>query len=116
VGADGQATNVQLVDRVDNGNRGTGGTREAPYLFGLTGADGLQALGGSTLHLAGPPTYALLGGQITDLHSLFPGGVTRIAFDQGLLAGAVPLPSAQLLALSSFSARFGGALPRRRAR
>ena len=120
VGADGQAANVTLVDRFDNGNRR--GTPEALYLFGLGGADGLRILGGSTLYLnpePNPPpnelipTYALLGGQVVDLYSLFPAGVHKIAFDEGFLVDAVPLPSALVLALSSLSVLLG-ALRRRR--
>jgi len=57
----------------------------------------------------------LQGGlTLSDLHSLLA-GATRIAFDEGFLAEAVPLPSALLLALSSFSVLFGGVLRRRRA-
>ena len=83
VGTAAQATTVVLVDMIDNGNRTS--PREALYLFGSGGVDGLHVLGGSSLVLGDINVYALIGGTMTHINGLFGAGETSIAFDGGFL-------------------------------
>lgn len=74
IGASGQATVVELLDAIDNGN---GPGLEVLYLPGF-GGDGLQMFGGSTLVLESINVYAFLDGSWIHLNSLFGPGVTSI--------------------------------------
>jgi len=89
VGRCSQPSVVYMVDHVDNGNR-SGGVPEALYLFGKDGQDGLRILYGSTLYMGNLPVYALIGGVITDLRTLFAPGETCIPFDEGTLCLGYP--------------------------
>jgi len=82
-----EPTAVLLVDRVDNGNTPGlfGNEKEALYLFGKDGQDGLRILNGSTLFMGGLKVYAMIGGKITDLRTLFGPGEVKIPFDEGYL-------------------------------
>lgn len=93
LGEAGIATTVRLVDWRDNGHRGTAGAAEALYLFGRGGSDGLQLRGGSTLLLEGLPAYALVGGTMVSLYSLFPAEALTVAFGDGFLARPAPAAS-----------------------
>ncbi len=84
VGDPNVTTVVQLLDVIDNGNRGPT-TAEALYLYGLGGPDGLRILGGSTLRLNNIRVYAKLGGVWTLLSDLFPQGSVEIPFDDGFI-------------------------------
>ena len=87
IGRCGRSTVVELVDNVDNGLRdGFGGPDEALYLFGKDDEDGLKIKEGSTLYLGGLHAYAMIGGAMTDLRTLFDDGETIVAFDQGYIA------------------------------
>ncbi len=84
VGDPNVSTVVQLLDVIDNGNRGPT-TPEALYLYGLGGPDGLRIFGGSTLRLNHIKVYAKIGGAWTLLSSLFPQGEVEIPFDDGFI-------------------------------
>ena len=94
IGQDEQPTTVMLLDLLDNGNR-TGEAREALYLYGVGGLDGLELLGGSTLVLNGINAYAWLDDQWEHLNSWFEPGVTEIPFGGGTVV--VPEPSSVVL-------------------
>jgi len=101
IGQEGQPTTVMLLDLLNNGNR-TGGAREALYLYGVGGLDGLEMATGSRLVLDGINVYTQqknTQGQIEWVHlnTLFGPGVTEIAFAGGTVA--VPEPSALVLLL-----------------
>ena len=85
IGQTAQRTSVDLIEVIDNGNRG-GGT-EALYLFGLGGPDGLRILNDSALILNGINVYAwdAVAGQQVHLNSLFGPGDLRLPFDDGFL-------------------------------
>ena len=89
VGADSQRTRLLLTDLVDNGRRGASG-EEALYLHGAgtaVGQNGLRILGQSTLYMpAHVKVYANIGGQVTDLHTLFTGAQVTIPFDEGFIS------------------------------
>jgi hypothetical protein len=84
VGDPNITTVVQLLDVIDNGNRGPT-TPEALYLYGLGGPDGLRILGGSTLRLNHLKVYAKIAGVWTLLNDLFPVGSVEIPYDDGYL-------------------------------
>jgi PEP-CTERM motif len=91
IGQTAQRTSVDLIDAIDNGNRGVAGT-ESLYLYGLGGPDGLRILNNSALILNGINVYAFdaLTTQMVQLNSLFGPGDLRIPFDDGFLQ-LVPL-------------------------
>ena len=84
VGSTNQSSVVNLVDTLNNGNRGTGGTPEALYLYGQDGA-GLSLYNGSRLALNGINCYAFVNGQMKRLNDLIPAGTNSVAFDGGFL-------------------------------
>ncbi len=84
VGDEGVTTVVQLMDVIDNGNRGPT-TPEALYLYGLGGPDGLSILGGSTLRLNAINCYAKIEGAWVLLNGLFPEGEVQIEYDEGFI-------------------------------
>ncbi|QEG36829.1 beta strand repeat-containing protein [Bythopirellula goksoeyrii] len=87
IGTTTQRTSVDLLDVIDNGNRGGGGESEALYLFGLGGPTGLRILNSSALVLNGINVYAwdpVAGAQV-HLNSLFGPGDLRIPYDDGFL-------------------------------
>jgi hypothetical protein len=84
IGAPGQPTTVELFDDVDNGNR-NGDVREALYLYGYGGGDGLELSEGSVLHLHGLHAYANIAGDWVHLNTLFGPGATETPFCDGLL-------------------------------
>jgi len=94
VGQEGSPTTVLPVDLFDNGNR-TGGGREALYLFGVGGLDGLELLGGSTLVLDGIDVYSWQDGEMVYLNDLFDPGVKKIAYAGGTIM--IPEPSSLAL-------------------
>jgi hypothetical protein len=88
---------VHLVDEVDNGFRGGfGGNAEALYLMGkfspdlTTVEDGLKVKAGSVLYMGGIHAYAMIGGVMTDLLTLFGPGQTMVAFDEGFICLGSP--------------------------
>jgi hypothetical protein len=104
VGQPGQPTTVQLTDILDNGNR-LSGQREALYLYGLGGADGLILNPGSTLVLDSIHVYAWLDGSWTDLNGLFAPGVYQIPFQGATLAVPEPSASVSFLAAGAIALR-----------
>ncbi len=96
VGSGTQTSTVLLADAIDNGNRGS---REALYLFGFGGPDGLRILNGSTLVIGDIPLYALLDGEMTDIHSLFGTGITEIEFKENGNDGYIVIPEPATLTL-----------------
>ena len=89
------ATEVHLVDSVDNSNGfDICGTGEALYLVGLPGntsePDGMYIKGGSTLYLDSHNVYANIGGSMQSLRAML-GGNACIAFDGGQVCEGVPL-------------------------
>ena len=97
VGQEDVPTTVQLVDLLDNGNR-TPETREALYLYGLPGEDGLVLHPGSTLVLEHLNCYAYLDSNWVHLNALFEGAVTDLPFGDGVLVVPEPATLALLLA------------------
>ncbi len=91
IGQTTQRTSVDLIDAIDNGNRGVAGT-ESLYLYGLGGPDGLRILNNSALVLNGINVYAFdaLSVQMVHLNNLFGPGDLRLPFDDGFLQ-LVPL-------------------------
>ncbi len=91
VGQVGQATTVQLVDVINNGNGSPG---EALYLYGLGGPDGLRILGGSTLDINSLNVYAYQGGGWVDLNALIDadGGTSALSmsYDGGTIQRTLP--------------------------
>ena len=87
IGTTTQRTSVELLDVIDNGNRGAGGQAEALYLFGLGGPAGLRILNNSALVLNGINVYAWdpIAGSQVHLNSLFGPGQLRIPYDDGFL-------------------------------
>jgi hypothetical protein len=67
VGDDNVEAKVTLVDWFDN--LGSDGI-EALYLYGSGGMDGLEIRGNSLLIIGDTPVYALIDGEMVDLHSL----------------------------------------------
>jgi hypothetical protein len=79
-----------LTEFIDNGNR-NGDEREALYLYGLGGPDGLELLSGSTLAIGNIDTYAFVDGEMVHLNSLFGPEVNVVPFGEGfLVADALP--------------------------
>ncbi|MCY2951766.1 MAG: hypothetical protein NTU53_07280 [Planctomycetota bacterium] len=75
VGSDEQPSVVELLDVVDNGNRGgSGGNTEALYLPGLGGPDGLVLKAGSTLVLGSVNVYYREGATWKRLNDLLSAG------------------------------------------
>lgn len=110
VGDFGNTTVVQLLDVIDNGNRGAlrgGGAPEALYLFGLGGPDGLILRNGSTLIIDNLNVYTTENNQWVHINSLFPQGVTLIPYSGGFIE--LPSPGSGLVA-----ALFVGSIARRR--
>lgn len=91
VGRNGQPTNVQLVDEIDNGNRPVG-QRERLYLQGFPAENGLRILGGSSLYIGDLELYAVIGNEWTRIRDLFAPGQTSLAFDEGRIVLGVPVP------------------------
>ena len=87
IGTTTQRTSVDLIDVVNNGNRGGGGAAEALYLYGLGGPAGLRILNNSALVLNGINVYAWdpVAGSQVHLNSLFAPGDLRIPYDDGFL-------------------------------
>jgi hypothetical protein len=73
-------TEVDLVDDVDNGNRGAGNANEAFYLYGVDGQGGLVLNGGSVLLIGNLNAYSFQDGSWTDLQNLFTGGETIVSY------------------------------------
>ncbi|MCO6042323.1 hypothetical protein NG895_00245 [Aeoliella sp. ICT_H6.2] len=92
IGTATERNSVELIDAIDNGNRGIGGEAEALYLYGLGGPTGLKILNGSALVLNGLNVYAWdpIQGQQVHLNSLFGPGELRIPYDDGYVQ-LVPL-------------------------
>lgn len=87
IGTTTQRTSVDLVDVIDNGNRGGSGEAEALYLYGLGGPDGLRILNNSALVLNGLNVYAWDSAmaQMVHINDLFMGGDLRIEYDDGFI-------------------------------
>ncbi len=92
IGQTAQRTSADLLDVIDNGNRGAGGEAESLYLYGLGGPDGLRILHDSALILNGLNVYSWDSSQsqMVHLNSLFQPGELRIEYDDGYLQ-LVPL-------------------------
>ena len=75
---------------MDNGRPRRRAGEEALYLHGAgtaVGQNGLRILGQSTLYMpAHVKVYANIGGQVTDLHTLFTGAQVTIPFDEGFIS------------------------------
>lgn len=84
VGAPGQPAVLQLVDLVDNGNRGAEGEPEALYLYGLD-TEGLVLHAGSRLVVGEINVYALHEGAMVHLNALLD-GVDAVDFGGGVLS------------------------------
>ena len=80
IGTQSAATEVDLVDAIDNGNRGATPKPESLYLFGLNGQGGLILNDGSMLVIGNLNTYAFENGSWTNLQSLFTGNQTIVPF------------------------------------
>ncbi len=87
VGDTGEEAVVFLTDWIDNGNRAS---REAMYLYGSGGADGIEILGGSTLLLGDINAYALVSGTMVHLNGLIGGGEYYADFGGGSIGNPVP--------------------------
>ncbi len=112
VGEDGQATIVEVIDDVSNGNRGANDESEALYLFGIGNEgeqneqDGLRILAGSRLVINKDVNiYAFIDADmngVTDdtrqwehLNDWFVQlGVDTIPFDGGVISTVIPEPGA----------------------
>ena len=103
IGAEGLPTTVLPVDLFDNGNR-AGGGREALYLFGVGGLDGLELFGGSTLVLDGIDVYSWSwqDGEMVHLNELFDPGVKKISYAGGTIT--IPEPSSLVLLAAAAAA------------
>ncbi|QDT00577.1 beta strand repeat-containing protein [Adhaeretor mobilis] len=88
VGETGTPTMTFLTDLIDNGNRTSG--KEALYLPGFGGPDGLELIDGSMLVLGDINAYALVNGVMTHLNSLFSVGSNVAAFSGGTIARTFP--------------------------
>jgi hypothetical protein len=92
VGAENQATTLQLIDNFQNDAR-SGQAREALYLTGRHFANTLSILGGSTLRISSNTdvlsVYAIIDNQVVNLKDLFSAPNTVIAFDQGFISNVL---------------------------
>ncbi|MEQ8837234.1 MAG: hypothetical protein RID07_10565, partial [Lacipirellulaceae bacterium] len=88
IGETGAPTMTFLTDLIDNGNRTSG--KEALYLPGFGGPDGLELIDGSMLILGDINAYALVGGVMTHLNALIPSGSNTVAFSGGSIANTFP--------------------------
>jgi len=79
----GDATVVVFVDNIDNGNRGK--AREAIYVTGFDGGDGIPALNGATLVLNGLDLYVFEAGAWINLQNGLP-AVGPVPFKDGFVA------------------------------
>jgi hypothetical protein len=73
-------TEVDLVDAVNNGNRGSNNTPEALYLFGVNGQGGLTLMDGSVLLIGSLNAYDFQDGSWLSLQSLLGPGQTIVPF------------------------------------
>ena len=112
LGSDAGPAMVQLTDIYDNDGAGQG-SLEVLYLYGSGGLDGLEIYNGSTLVIGGVQVYALMDGNMVELHDLFGLGETVISFDSGLNNGFIAIPEPITLSLLATGAL---ALIRRRKR
>ncbi len=105
VGTPTQSATLQLLDLIDNANRG-GNLGEALYIFGVgqgTSQDALVLQGGSTLYLDNINVYARENGNWIWLNSLFGPGQTVVAYGGGYLH--LPEPGvAAMLAVAGIAA------------
>ncbi len=91
LGEVGSPTVVQLLDVIDNGNRGGGGlVPEGLYLFGLGGPDGLILRGGSILIIDNLNVYTTENNAWVHINSLFPPGVAMIPYGDGFIELPAP--------------------------
>ena len=85
VGQDALATTLQLLEEINNGNRGLDDAPEALYLNGLGGPDGLILRGGSTLILDNLNVYTTENNVWVHLNDQFGPGQTVIPYSGGWL-------------------------------
>ncbi|MBK8269909.1 MAG: hypothetical protein IPK83_17095 [Planctomycetes bacterium] len=79
-------TTVELLDGVDNGNRGENAQPEALYLFGIAGLEGYVVANGSTLITHGLKVYFRDEiGQWIDLDDLIGGGRNMMNLNGGVV-------------------------------
>ena len=91
IGEAGNPTMTFVTDLVNNGNRGgIGGSKEALYLLGFGGPDGLELVDGSMLILGDINAYALVDGSMVHLNSLFSVGVHQVPFSGGSISDSFP--------------------------
>ena len=99
IGSETETETVYLTDIYDNDGMGQT-AREALYLFGAGGIDGLEIYGGSTLVLGDVPVYAFLDGSMVELHSLFGPGDMVIPFTaSGENYGFIAIPEPKTISL-----------------
>ncbi|MFW6145987.1 MAG: PEP-CTERM sorting domain-containing protein [Planctomycetota bacterium] len=103
VGSPGQSVTVVLTDIYDNDGLGQD-DREALYLFGSGGLDGLALYGDSQLVIGDVPVYALLDGAVVELHSLFGPGETMVPFTTTGSRGMLVIPEPATLSLLAVGA------------
>ncbi|NLX24014.1 MAG: hypothetical protein GXY55_20380, partial [Phycisphaerae bacterium] len=109
VGSPTDTVTAILTDIYDNDGLGQD-AREALYLFGSGGLDGLAMYGGSQLVIGDVPVYAFIDGSMIELHSLFGAGQTVLPFNIGRNDGYLVIPEPATVVLLVL----GWALVRRR--
>ncbi|NLF29864.1 MAG: PEP-CTERM sorting domain-containing protein [Planctomycetes bacterium] len=102
-GAPDESVTVFLTDLYDNDGLGQD-RREALYLFGSGGLDGLALYGQSELVIGDVPVYAWIDGAMVELHSLFGPGDTIVPFTTSGSDGLLVIPEPATLSLLALGA------------
>ncbi len=80
IGSPTETEMVFLTDILDNDGLGQA-AREALYLYGSGGLDGLEIYGGSKLVIGDIPVYAFIDGSTVELHDLFGPGEVIVEYN-----------------------------------